>query len=82
MNADIEILKKDINSSIERLIKRRRGNKKKAERVVVLGAGISAVTTISIGLTALIDSLSQVFSSIGFDIKCLNDNISRMGWFL
>jgi len=64
MNANIDILKKDINLSLENLRKRRRGNKKKAEYVVVASAVISAVTTISIGLSSLVETWSSIFQGI------------------
>lgn len=53
IQANIDVLKKDVDSSLKNLTERRRENKKKAQYVVVGGAAISAFTAISIGMSSL-----------------------------
>ena len=59
--ANLEILKKDLGDSLSSLRKLRRGNKKKAEYVVIAAAAISALTTVSIGLISLVSNWSPFF---------------------
>ena len=59
----LEILKKDTSAAINSLRTLRRGNKKKAEYVVLGSAGISAVTTICIGVTSLAGSWGPIYQS-------------------
>lgn len=59
----LEILKKDTSTAVARLKTLRRGNKKKAEYVVLGSAGISAVTTICIGVTSLANSWAPIYQS-------------------
>lgn len=62
--ASLDVLKADIATAIARLSVYRRGNKRKAELIVVASAAISAVTTISIGLASLVSSQSTCFQIV------------------
>ncbi len=64
MNANLEVLKKDINSSLDRFLKYRRGNKKKAEYVVIASASISAATTLFIGLGSIWDNYVSYYQAL------------------
>lgn len=64
INANLSILKKDIEHALKRLVGYRLENKKKAEIVVVATATISAATTIAIGLIPLWDRGEAAFRVI------------------
>lgn len=69
MDANINVLKQDVNSAIDRLSTTRYKNKKKAEYVVIWSAGISAVTTITIGLSSLVGDWSKLFQGIALTLS-------------
>jgi len=64
MDANLDVLKQDLKNAISRNTAYRRENKKKAEKVVVVSAGLSAVTTLTIALSSIFESMSPLFQTI------------------
>lgn len=62
INASLNLLKEDLNTTINRLEKRKEEDKKKTTYTTAFGGVVSGLTTVLIGLSAYLKELSTYFS--------------------